>query len=415
MASSTSDAPELFEGLDRGLDEGITFAEMNGELVCLDGSERDAELKRMYRTLGGLEFPSIELPERFQRGGGAAQIYSRPPEPTLWEQLASFVPWLRVPLAERPAGDCSVLSVSWNPSLPVIAVALRSDAVYCFDFDTGTWSDSLFIAHAKQINVTTVKWRPEGSPNELAVASSSGICFWFLHSGKSVTGDCFAGASMRHFDDGERGLMTAIDWSPDGYYLASGRQDSSYVYVWDVNEGKNIFLDCPGGGERAISWSPDGAFLIVSGKKAHFYIFDAVTWTRRDWRAKDGPASHLAWHSSSSSFFTARGNLMHRIEMRAELNRLTPLATESFRLPFPVSDMLWSPCGRRLVVAFRDQPLIGVLETNARNVYCLGYIKGDATYGQVACMSWKKGFRHGALLAVVWTAGRLSFLPFFQK
>lgn len=418
-----------------------------------------------YREAGGVAFPDVVVPTRLGNIMEPLQVFNGPAKSTsCWEAFtnASFEDMLRrvglvrppkvIPdiVKRRQDGECPVMSMGWHPVLPILAVVLANDLVYFFDMETERWMDSLFLQHEYQQGALCLKWRPRGASSELAVGSSRGLCLWSMQcsvvalqsvltststmKSSSSSPDRYASAWMRFFDDEdtEAGPISSVEFSPDGYWLASARQKAHAIYVWDVVSGHKIRLDHSGGG-TALAWSPDGTFLIGGNSsnvlltntslEGEFCIWSAGTWTAQRWVSVGGPGLRsCSWHSSSyhccvnmygSSTFHLIG-----FKAAADSEYLTGSLEGSFGLPYEPLQMVWSPCGSRLAVSFKGRPIVGMIETQSSNgegMYALGFIKGDDDFVQAEQLQFKPVYKKGALLTILWRNGKVSFVPILKN
>jgi WD40 repeat protein len=78
------------------------------------------------------------------------------------------------------------------------------------------------------------------------------------------------------------GIQTALTFSPDGQFLATGGMDGR-VYIWDTKAAKLLrvlnFMAPPGPVET-LAFSPDGNYLAIGGRDGRLRIYRR---TGRDW------------------------------------------------------------------------------------------------------------------------------------
>ena len=88
----------------------------------------------------------------------------------------------------------------------------------------------------------------------LAVAGGS-LAAWLLNQGGSSTSTAFSPTILTY--RAHAGALTALAWSPDGAYLASGANDHT-IHIWHAQTGANVFTShSNSGGIPALTWSPD--------------------------------------------------------------------------------------------------------------------------------------------------------------
>jgi len=90
--------------------------------------------------------------------------------------------------------------------------------------------------------------------------------------------------------------VTALAWSPNGQWIASGGTDGT-VQIWEAATGKTCqtYLGHQAA-VNALSWSPDG-ITLVSGSEDHTaHIWHALTGAHRlTYRGHTGPVDAVAW------------------------------------------------------------------------------------------------------------------------
>jgi len=125
--------------------------------------------------------------------------------------------------------------------------------------------------HGSGIN--GVAFSPDG--RLLATGDSAGVIhLWDAHGGKLI----------RELAT-EDVINYGLQFSPDGYYLASGQWNSGVVQLWDVQTGQEVrrFTSESIGGLNELAFSPDGRFLFGGGgvflepSEANAYLWDTQT------------------------------------------------------------------------------------------------------------------------------------------
>ncbi|KAM0952660.1 putative transcription factor WD40-like family [Dioscorea sansibarensis] len=110
-------------------------------------------------------------------------------------------------------------------------------------------------------SVCSIKWRPTGSgtnnpDKQLLLASAS-------FDGTVKIWDCNQGHLLYSFN-GHRGPVTAIEFSPDGEYLASGAEDQRLL-IWKVKDGAIVkSCSCHESIVYNVSWHGEGNKLAAS-------------------------------------------------------------------------------------------------------------------------------------------------------
>ena len=67
----------------------------------------------------------------------------------------------------------------------------------------------------------------------------------------------------------------AVDWSPDGTYLATGGKDMR-VSIWEIRSGR-LVQTCQGHSApiKALRWSPDGSLIASASDDQTVRLFTA--------------------------------------------------------------------------------------------------------------------------------------------
>jgi len=74
-------------------------------------------------------------------------------------------------------------------------------------------------------------------------------------------------------NEGHRGDVNSVAFSPDGKLLASGSDDTS-AKLWDVNAGHEIATLGHSGKVLAVAFSPDGKTLATGGSDHIVKLWD---------------------------------------------------------------------------------------------------------------------------------------------
>jgi hypothetical protein len=365
-------------------------AELFGRLVSLD----DPESLAQFRSAGGCVFPVVtSSPPHLHREDEALMVgqAATPARPA-----ASRVPLVSV---------CSRFNI--------VAAAL-GDRVYFFDLVAQQWLEQLSLhSREAQRNITALQFRRGGSPNDLLVASDRGLCCWTVRWQEKQ-------AEMRSFAEStSRGSsVLAMDCSPDGLFVATVR--SGIVHVWDVNRGEALTFR--GNFGPSVSFSSDGAHLVCGHASSGLIrVWRTLDWSEQQWASprklpvRFAPTNFVG--VSGFAMYSLGGKHFSRVAIADRHNRGDELDMYegSFALPFPAKQMVFSPCGRRLAIAFEcSAPLIGIVDSgNATNMFVLGYVRGSQECEQVESMEFRRGsVGGGALLCVVWRNATISFVEF---
>ncbi len=76
------------------------------------------------------------------------------------------------------------------------------------------------------------------------------------------------------------GRIEAMDWSPDGKYIATAARFGNSVYVWDAQTGKPIWHEGFGNMARSVRFSGNGKYLAGCGTDGTARVWEVGTWKR---------------------------------------------------------------------------------------------------------------------------------------
>ena len=159
----------------------------------------------------------------------------------------------------------------------LLCVALVSSLYYTWTTSARMPGTTLRTFTGHSDFVSAVAWSPDGH----YIASGSWdhtVQVWNALTGALVTTYT---ASGRSDGGGHTELISALAWSPDGRFIASGSWDHT-VQVWNAMTGQLITMY--GGHTEEVSslaWSPDGRF-IASGSWDHtVQVWEAFTGIHR--------------------------------------------------------------------------------------------------------------------------------------
>ena len=246
-----------------------------------------------------------------------------------------------------------VSSVAWSSNGKYIASGGNDKTVRVWDAATGK-EISCYDGHSDP--VLTVAWSPDSS----RIASGSKdktVQIWKAETGEKLLlyrGHAHALSSTD--------WVLSVAWSPYGTHIASGSTDET-ARVWDAITGEDIFtfrdhvhdmLDWRRnslvGWVLSVAWSPDGK-RIASASGGYGRAF---------WRLFDAPGLDMAYDKRVLVWDALTGSNVSTYESRED--RKKEGHTKS------VTAVTWSPDGRRIASASRDNTVQIWNPTTARNI-----------------------------------------------
>lgn len=128
----------------------------------------------------------------------------------------------------------------------------------------------------------------------------------------ALAGSALAGGGARPFDPDEP--FAHMAWSPDGRWLAAGRQDGGTILLWDGAAGTVRDLNTSRSSGNWFSWSPDGrrlAFKEVSPQGQAVVVCDLPSGKRET--VESGPLmGHPAWIDERTLAYTVGNDVVVR-------------------------------------------------------------------------------------------------------
>lgn len=95
------------------------------------------------------------------------------------------------------------------------------------------------------------------------VIVASGFASWYFHQEPTTTPGTAHSATLLIYR-GHAGPVTALDWSPDGSYLASGGNDHT-IQIWQASSGKIAYtFRGKSGGVPSLSWASDSQRIVTA-------------------------------------------------------------------------------------------------------------------------------------------------------
>jgi WD40 repeat protein/serine/threonine protein kinase len=227
---------------------------------------------------------------------------------------------------------------AWSPNSQRLALGgfWSNCGVYLWNVQSG----ELKFLQGHGWAVTAVAWSADGRYLASGEPDPPTVRVW----------DPASGACVRVFNLPEKAaLLFSVAWSPDGARLAS--VDMSGLKVWDVATGQLVREMAEANGGGAAAWSPDGKQLALGAVGARCILYRTTDWSeaaRLDGHV--GGLNSVAWDPHRARLASAGPDGLVRVSdtqsgaclltMRGHIDAATAVA--------------WDPRGRRLVSAGMD-------------------------------------------------------------
>uniref|UniRef100_A0A1A8G9M0 Achalasia, adrenocortical insufficiency, alacrimia n=1 Tax=Nothobranchius korthausae TaxID=1143690 RepID=A0A1A8G9M0_9TELE len=335
--------------------------------------------------------------------------------------------------------DCVVRAFSWHPHTDKFAVALLDDSIKIYNPKSAITPT---LKHRLQRNVAAVQWKPLCA-SALAVACQNCLLVWHVDPCSLSTRPSSSCAQVLSHPG--HSPVTSIAWSPSGSLLLSASPMDMSMMVWDVAAESCVPLHrVGGGGVTFLSWSPDGSHVLSSTPSPLFRVWETRTWTCERWPCIKGRCQSGCWSPDGSRLlFSVQGEtVIYALTFTGTPGApasgfrgpeaavvVADLSETTFNTPDgdvivggEVQSLAWDPRGERLAVLFKGDPqaankpaIVAVFKTRTNPVFELlpcGFVQGEPGV-EPRLMQFHPNFRHGALLTLCWSTGRITHVPFY--
>ncbi|XP_064613743.1 aladin-like [Liolophura sinensis] len=335
-----------------------------------------------------------------------------------------------------------VRAFSWHPHITKLAVALHDDSIVVHS----ATSEIVPTLKCKlQKNVADLAWQPLSS-SVLAVACQCCILIWHVEPTSLATRPSASTVQVLQYNG--HGPVTRVAWSPDGRILLSASPVDTAMMAWDVPMETCIPLRrVGGGGVTLLEWSPDGSAVFAATPSAVFRVWETGTWSCEKWTGMAGRCQAACWNKDGSVLLLATENepfiysvtftkdqdvmlagsdVSRPAVLSLDLSEtvLTNPDGEEIRVGGLIHDMVWDPTGERLALIFQGDT--EPTEDEVRRVVALFRTKTSPVLEFLPCgfvvggprevplhIAFQPVFREGALLSVIWSSGRIGYIPLY--
>ncbi|XP_052175856.1 aladin [Diospyros lotus] len=429
----------------------VTICEINRDLITADTLSDDLA-KSTYAKILGIVFspvsfqadhllssPGAELGTDHQdrtEESGQQNHWSGPLHLLLSNSLKRFF----VPNHVKLLPEVDLHGVSWHQHKHILAFIAGPNRVVIRDYEDSDGKDPCTLTNESQRDVKLLEWRPNDG-RTLSVAGRGGICLWsasYPGNPASVRSGVASGTLSRssgtrwtlvdflRSPDGE--LISALSWSPDGRYLASGSYENSSFTIWDVAQGLGTPIRRGLSGISMLKWSPTGDYLFSAKIDGTFYLWETNTWTSEPWSSTSGLVTGAAWDPDGHMILLAfsESSTLGSIHFASK-----PPSLDAHLLPVDLPEIqslthsrgiekiAWDGSGERLALSWKDgdelyKGLIAIYDvrrTRLISVSLIGFIRGPGENTKPISFSFHNKFKQGPLLSVCWSSGFCCTYP----
>jgi WD40 repeat protein len=254
----------------------------------------------------------------------------------------------------------STWQAQWSPDGKYIASSGYGPTVHVWDSRMGK---AIVIYRDHSLTVTyphtfTLVWSPDGK--HIASACSGKIIDHTIHVWNALTGRTlltYSGHAVGLLR-GSSFFISALAWSPNGQYIASGGSDKNIVknrpiQIWKPETGQTIITCGEDSGRiNSIAWSPDSCSIASANGNKNVGIWDARTGENIfSYNSHRKRVNAVAWSPDGSRIASASSDQTVHI-----WNALTGQLLFIYRGHTDVvATVAWSPDGSRIASAGADK------------------------------------------------------------
>lgn len=421
----------------------VTICEINRDLITADSISDDRAKETYGKVLGTVfspvQFEAENLVSPTQENGGEQQ--GRNGQKGLSALVHAMKRFFH-PNDVHLLPEVNLQGVCWHQHKHVLAFISGANQVTIRDYEDNEGKDPSILHGDFQREVKLVEWRPN-SGRTLSVACKGGICIWAasypgnpasVRSGATpFVGTISKGSGMRwtlvDFLKSQSGEdISALSWSPDGRYLATGSYESSAFTIWDVSQGLGTPIRRGLGGISVLKWSPTGDYFFAAKFGGTFYLWETATWTSEPWSSSGGFVTGAVWDPDGRMVLLAfsesstLGSIHFASKPPSLVAHLVPVdlpEMATITASQKIEKIAWDASGERLAISFKEgdelyQGLIAIYDVRRTSLIAaslIGFIRGPGDNPKPLAFAFHNKFKQGPLLSVCWSTGYCCTYP----